>query len=97
MEVSFLAPPSHLVSVRVACTQGQGLLKDPGVLCEHSLGSALFSVTASFSATHGPSQGDNKLCNCRIKQWRKGRDKLDVSLGLKCEHADLSYLTEEGL
>lgn len=27
----------------------------------------------------------------------KGRDKLDVSLALKCELADLSYLAEKGL
>lgn len=59
--------------VGAACTQGrQGLLKDPGVLWTQSRG-ALFSVTASYSVTHGPSQGDNKLCNCRIKQWMKGR------------------------
>lgn len=70
--VSFSAPPYKLVDAGAAYKQGQGLLKDPGVLWTQSRG-ALFSVTASYSATHGPSQGDNKLRNCRIKQWRKGR------------------------
>jgi hypothetical protein len=70
---SFSAPPYQLVDVGAAYKQGQGLLRDPGVLWTQSRG-AWFSVTVSYSATHGPSQGDNKLHNCRIKQWRKGRD-----------------------
>lgn len=57
-------------------------------------------MTASYSGTHGPSQGDCKSCNSRVKQWgvmgeSKGQT-VDFSLDLQCETADLGYLAVDG-
>lgn len=63
---------------------------------------SLFTMTASYSGTHGPARGDCKLCNSAVKQRgimakRKGQT-VDGSLGPKCECADLGCAArEEGL
>lgn len=43
---------------------------------------SLFRMTASYPGTHGPSQGDCKLCSSRVKQWRvmtKGRGQTVIA------------------
>lgn len=104
---SFPAPlPPVLLSVG-SCLQARRRFAAAG--CAEELWSglfantaqqSLFTMTASYSGTHGPARGDCKLCNSAVKQRgimakRKGQT-VDGSLGPKCECADLGCAAING-